>query len=235
VINHRVKIAAGSVKICGNRNPELCRVAVESGANLLGFIFVPGVKRLITPEAAAECVAEVSRAADRRVLTVGVFVDEKPAVMNRHARIAGLDLVQLHGDEPAETLSEIDVPVVKVFRPKPADALDGVRRRLESYLRVPNAPIAFLIDGYDPRQHGGIGVRADWGLTAALSKVYPVMLAGGLTPENVGSAIEAVRPLGVDVSSGVEMDGVRDADRIKQFIAEAKAKFATRLVNQSAF
>jgi phosphoribosylanthranilate isomerase len=218
-------IPSGAVKICGNRAPALCRLAVETGADLLGFIFVPGVKRQIEVELAAECIQEAKRGADRQLLAVGVFVDEEPATVNRYGRVAELDLVQLHGSERPESLAEIDVPVVKVVRPKPAETQDDIESQIASYALAENAPIAYLIDGFAVRQQGGLGVRADWNVAAELAKNFPIILAGGLTPENVGSAIEKVCPIGVDVSSGVETDGVRDPKKIERFILEAKRQF----------
>jgi phosphoribosylanthranilate isomerase len=218
-------IPPGAVKICGNRDPALCRLAVKTGADLLGFIFVLGVKRQIDVELAAECIQEAKRSADRQLLAVGVFVDEQPATINRYGRVGQFDLVQLHGSEQPESLVEIDFPVVKVIRPKPAETKDVIESQIASYASAENAPIAYLIDGFDARQHGGAGVRADWNLAAEVAKNFPIMLAGGLTPENIGSAIETVCPIGVDVSSGVETEGVRDPEKIKRFILEAKRQY----------
>lgn len=229
----RILIPPGAVKICGNRDPALCRLAVETGADLLGFIFVPGVKRHIDVELAAECIREAKRVGNRHVLAVGVFVDEEPATINRYAQVAELDLVQLHGGELPESLIEIDFPVVKAIRPKPTETFDEIQRQISKFASAENPPIAYLIDGYDARQHGGFGVRADWNIAADLAKYFPIILAGGLTPENVVLAIEMVCPMGVDVSSGVETKGVRDPEKIKRFILGAKGQFTVRSANHS--
>ncbi len=219
-------LSPGSVKICGNRDPQLCRVAVEAGADYLGFIFVPGAKRQTSLEVVTECIAAARRGTARQVSMVGVFVDEQSQVINRIAKSAGLDVVQLHGSESPQSLTELDLPAIKVLRPRPEDSFDQIRRLAESYLNANNAPEALLIDGFDSTQLGGAGIKTDWEIAGELARLYPIVLAGGLTSENVGSAVELVRPLGVDVSSGVETAGTRDAKKIKHFVEEAKSAFA---------
>src|SRR5262249_42269929 len=106
------------------------------------------------------------------------------------------------------------------------DSIDDVRRLIETYLAARTSPIAFLIDGFDAKLHGGSGKRADWRLVGELAQFYPVILAGGLTPENVGEAIAVCRPMAVDVSSGVETAGLRDEVKISTFVEEAKTAFS---------
>jgi phosphoribosylanthranilate isomerase len=219
-------IAPGSVKICGNRDPELCGLAAEAGADLLGFIFVPGTKRYVEPGVAAECIDVAKRLVARPPLAVGVFVDDPPAQINEIARTAKLNLIQLHGRELPAELAEIELPVIKVIRPISTEAVADIKRAFESYLKSTNPPIAFLIDGFDAKHHGGAGVKADWDLASDLAAHYPILLAGGLNPENVADAIGKVGPLGVDVSSGVETDGIRDFQKIQSFISAAKKGFA---------
>jgi phosphoribosylanthranilate isomerase len=221
-------IAHGSVKICGNRDPELCRLAAKAGADLLGFIFVPGVKRYVEPSIAAECISSTSRSGDKAPLAVGIFVDERPSRINEIAGIANLDLIQLHGNERLTDLQVIERPVVKVLRPTERESYEEIERKLEAYLRANNAPIAFLIDRFDAKHYGGAGIKANWNLAAKLASNYPILLAGGLDPDNVADAISTVGPVGVDVSTGVETDGTRDAEKIQAFIAAAKQSFANR-------
>ncbi|MFN8591434.1 MAG: phosphoribosylanthranilate isomerase [Thermomicrobiales bacterium] len=215
----------GLIKICGLREPEHAAAAAEAGADLLGFIFVKA-RRQVTPKQARNCIDAARRAAPHRdILAAGVFVDADPVVINDAARIAGLDLVQLHGNEPPGSIASIAVPVMKVFRPGPGDPGAEIMDAIETYLRLDQPPVGFVIDGYSERGHGGEGVRADWTLAASVNRVHPLLLGGGLDPENVAAAIAAVKPLGVDVSSGVETDGVKDPARIASFILAAREAF----------
>ena len=214
------------VKICGLREPVHAQAAAAAGADLLGFVFAPA-RRQVTPDAARACiVAARSEASSRRVLTVGVFVDASAEEMNAAAEEAGLDLLQLHGDEPPELPAQLTRPVLKALRPPPGSRPVEVERAMERYRSIANTPIAFLIDGYAAKAAGGTGVRADWDLAASLAGDRPVVLAGGLDPGNIADAIAAVRPLAVDVSSGVETDGTKDAAKIAAFVAAAKRAFA---------
>ena len=215
----------GLVKICGLREPVHARAAVAAGADLLGFIFAPA-RRRVTAADARSCVgAARDEAGTRRILTVGVFVDATAADMNAAAAMAGLDLLQLHGEEPPELLADLDRPVVKALRPRAGTSPQEAESVIERYLAARNAPVAFLVDGYDPISAGGQGVRADWRLAADLAGNRPLFLAGGLDPDNVASAIAAVRPLAVDVSSGVETAGVKDQSKIEAFVLTAKRAF----------
>ncbi len=219
-------IAPGSVKICGLREPIHAQAAVGAGATLLGFIFAPARRRVDAATARAAIDAARAEVGAREVLAVGVFVDAGPDEMNATAEAAGLDLLQLHGDEPPELLGELGRPVIKVLRiPAGTDAAH-VESIIASYERVDSPPVAYLLEGFDPAAHGGTGVKADWHLAADLARRWPVMLAGGLTPENVGSAIRGAAPWAVDVSSGVERDGVKDPARMTAFITAARAAFS---------
>jgi phosphoribosylanthranilate isomerase len=219
-------IAPGSVKICSLREIEHAQYVINAGADMFGLIFVPGVRRQVTVERGAEIAAAVrSRANGQSPRAVGVFVDASPEEINRTARLAGLDLAQLQGNEPPEMLSEIDLPVIRAIRPRPDQTVADVRIVLESYLRASRPPVAFHFEGISAG-HGGEGARADWELVGELARDYPVILAGGLSPENVAGAIAAVRPIGVDVSSGVETDGVKDPAKIAAFARAARSSFS---------
>jgi phosphoribosylanthranilate isomerase len=213
------------IKICGNRDPKMCVQAAKAGATMLGFIFVSGSKRCVSLDLAAECILTVKAKRQAAPSMVGVFVDEESSRINEIAWKANLDYVQLHGNEPPAQLAEIIRPVIKVIRPRTDQPFDEVRNLIESYLTAPNIPCYILIDGFDSRVQGGAGIRADWDLAAELSKSYPIMLAGGLHPENVHEAIEKVVPRGVDVSSGVETDEVRDPLKVESFITNARIAF----------
>jgi phosphoribosylanthranilate isomerase len=215
----------GVVKICGLREPEHAAAAIAAGADLIGFIFAPA-RRQITAAKARTCIdAARSAASGRTVLSVGVFVDAPVCEMMRIVAEAGIDVLQLHGDEPPESIGLLPMPAVKVFRPRPGTGPTSVLAEINRYRSTPSPPSAILVDGYVEGDSGGSGVRADWELAEEISATLPILLGGGLDSLNVGAAIRQVRPLGVDVSSGVEIDGVKSADRIEEFIRVARQAF----------
>ena len=199
------------VKICGITNYEDARVAVEAGADAIGFIFVAETPRFIEAEIATAIAAEVPE----RVKRVGVFVDTLVEEMNRLAREVPLDLVQLHSDMPAESARRIAVPFIKVVRVRGEIDVD----RLRSYKAT-----AYLFDTYLEGAHGGTGRTFDWDLALPVVEAgLPVVLSGGLTPDNVSEAVRRVRPYGVDVSSGVEArPGIKDHDKVRAFVTNAR-------------
>lgn len=213
------------IKICGLRDPEHAVAAAEAGADLLGFIFAPS-RRLVDAATARACI-EAARAVKRAtpVLAVGVFVDAELSDLARTADASGLDLFQLSGRESVAYLEALPLPAIKAFQPGPAaDAatvLDGMR----PYFVPGKGAAAALVDGYHPSAKGGTGIRADWQLAAAVSACRPFLLAGGLDSECVGEAISTVCPLGVDVSGGVESDGVKDSRLIAEFVLRAREAF----------
>jgi phosphoribosylanthranilate isomerase len=215
----------GLVKIDGLREPEHAAAAARSGADLVGFIFAPA-RRRVTPVAARLAIAAAREATpDYQVMAVGVFVDAGATEINRVVHEAGLDLVQLHGDEPPELLQEIACRVLKAVRPPLGTAPSEVAGWFERFSAVPNAPLLYILDGYTPHAAGGAGVRSDWALASILAGDWPLCLAGGLEPANVSEAIRSVRPVAVDVSSGVETAGVKDSAKIEAFIRAAKRAF----------
>lgn len=208
------------VKICGLRSVEHALAAAEARADLLGFVFAPS-RRQVQPEEVAE-IAEAVRAmpGGRRVTLVGVFVNESPERMSAIARMCGLDALQLSGDEEHSILK--DLPgrmVIKAVR------LDNTPQE-HGWLSA-TAPL-LLVDAHVPGSYGGAGVVADWERVALLAPQRPIFLAGGLTPDNVGAAVRRVKPWGVDVSSGVETDGVKDIAKIRAFVAAAQGGPDTR-------
>lgn len=218
----------GIVKICGLRQPAQAWAAVEAGADWIGFIFAPG-RRQVDPETARACiVAAKEAAAERPVLAVGVFVDADPAEMNAVAERAGLDLFQLHGNEPPEILARLDRPAVKVLKPPIGSPPAETAVVVDRFVAGPASPVAFLVDGVAEGTAGGAGVRADWAVAAALAGRHRTLLAGGLDAEQVATAIVEVGPVGVDVSSGVETEGVKDPGKIAAFVAAARAGFQER-------
>lgn len=203
------------VKICGLRRVEHALAAVEAGADLLGFIFAPS-RRQVQPDEVAE-IAEAVRAATppaRRVGLVGVFVNELPERMSAIAHTCDLDVLQLSGDEEYPILERLPGRmVIKAVR------LDDTPQEHGWLFAAVSAHL--LVDAHVPGSYGGAGVVADWERAALLARRRPIILAGGLTPGNVGAAIRRVQPWGVDVSSGVETDGVKDTAKIRAFVAAA--------------
>ena len=194
------------IKICGLTNREDAAYAAELGVDALGFIFAEGSKRRVQASVVRSIVTQlpVSR------MLVGVFVnpplDELHAVMDE----SGLGVVQLHGDESPEFISAVRYPVIKTFRPRAGFDVSDLRRYgVQSY----------LFDTFSEEARGGTGRTFDWNLIRGAERYGQVILSGGLTPANVGEAIQAVRPYGVDVSSGVESTpGTKDHRRLKQFV-----------------
>ncbi|MGC4000981.1 MAG: phosphoribosylanthranilate isomerase [Anaeromyxobacter sp.] len=198
------------VKICGVTRLTDAVAAARLGASAIGFNFWPGSKRCITPAAAAPMVA----ALPPDLLAVGVFVNPTREELLAAIRVAGLRAVQLHGDEPPALCMELPVPVIKAVRVKDPASLAG----MAAYHVA-----AYLLDAPGPG-YGGSGHTFDWGLAALAARELPVWLAGGLTAENVGAAIQRVRPMGVDVASGVESaPGIKDEARMEAFIQAVKA------------
>lgn len=204
------------VKICGITNLEDALAAIAAGADSLGFVFVPGTPRYITQERASDII----RRLPPFVIRTGLFVDADETTIRRTIAEAGLDAVQLHGDEPPELGFALrkSVRVLKAFRVRgPAT--------LELLPQYQDAADAWLLDAYVPGAHGGTGARFDWNLaTDAKRHGKPIILAGGLTPENVSEAIRTVAPYAVDVSSGVESSpGKKDPAKVTAFTRTAKA------------
>ncbi|MBI5561806.1 MAG: phosphoribosylanthranilate isomerase [Deltaproteobacteria bacterium] len=202
------------VKICGITNPEDASLAVRAGADALGFVFWKKSPRRVSPAAASDIIKELPPF----VTTVGVFVNETPDGIRDIVREAGLDRVQLHGDEGPSLCDEIGavsgVRVIKAFRVGPDFDIMPLTQYRAS---------AFLLDAYKPGVPGGTGESFDWNIAASASKTGRIILSGGLTPDNVAEAARRVRPYAVDVSSGVEAaPGKKDAEKVRRFVERAK-------------
>jgi phosphoribosylanthranilate isomerase len=196
------------VKICGLTDPEDARLAAALGAHALGFIFYPPSPRYVSPEQARGIIRQLPPF----VLTVGVFVDEEMDAVRDIAALAGLDWVQLHGRESPEYCRTLGRRVIKAFRIAGEESL----RALPAYQ---GAVQAFLLDTYRPGLPGGTGEAFDWQLAQKAKDYGPIILAGGLTPDNVAEAIRAARPQAVDVASGVEAaPGKKDPERVRDFM-----------------
>ena len=206
------------VKICGITRYDDAQAAIEAGADLLGFNFYAKSPRYIEPLSAA-MIIEAIRTNRAAVQMVGVFVNSPLEAIATIMDECGIDLAQLCGDEPPETLAALDGRAFKALRPK--DTTD-LAQSLQCYQPKTGSP-AYLVDAYRPGEYGGTGRPADWRLARSLAEGYPVLLAGGLTPQNVADAIQQVHPWGVDVASGIEeAPGRKDPARLAAFIKTAK-------------
>ncbi|WP_068676273.1 phosphoribosylanthranilate isomerase [Oceanobacillus sp. Castelsardo] len=196
------------VKICGIQTKTAAEVAVKSGADFIGFVFAKS-KRKIEPEAAAT----IAESIPDYVKKVGVFVNESIDRMIEIAEIVGLDYIQLHGDETADIARKLPYKVIKAFAVEP-----------KNIFTISDYPCDFyLLDSPKGKYRGGNGKTFNWKLIHQLTiDSSKVLVAGGLSSENVQEAITLVNPAGVDVSSGVETDGVKDYKKIKQFIQLVK-------------
>jgi phosphoribosylanthranilate isomerase len=192
---------------------------------LIGFIFAPA-RRQVTAATARSCIVAARAAVPgRHLFAVGVFVDAPFSEMARIARESGIDAIQLHGSEAPESLQHLPAPVLKAFRPRPGVDAAHVVAEINRYRSSSTPPVGVLVDGYAEGALGGTGARADWGRAREIAATFPFVLAGGLDPDNVGAAIREVRPIGVDVSSGVEVEGIKTAGRIHEFIHAARKAF----------
>ncbi len=210
-------------KICGIRDADTAIVAAEAGAAMLGFVFVEGVRRQLIPERGAEIIAEyrARREPSPRLGSpglVGLFANQPADFINRIARDCGLDHAQLCGDEPFEFWDELDIPVIRQIKVRDdlprQQALDATQREVCQACETGHEA---LLDKYEPGKLGGTGATFDWTIAREMSDIHSIILAGGLTPDNVADAIRAVRPWAVDVSTGVETDGIKDHAKIRAF------------------
>lgn len=200
------------IKICGITRLEDAEAAVAAGADALGFLFyLPSPRCVDVDTAAAIC-----RALPPLVTRVGVFVDAAAEFVRETAGRCGLSALQFHGQETPEFCRRFALPVIKAFRVHGPDSL----AELPAYETA-----AWLLDSFLPGRLGGTGATFNWDLAADAARLgRPVILAGGLTPENVATAVRRVWPYGVDVSSGVESaPGRKDAGKLKAFVAAVRA------------
>src|SRR2546421_5778219 len=200
--------ASTQVKICGLRTPAHLKAAIEAGADMLGVAFSQRSHRYIKPREARVLVEKL----DTDI--VGVFVNREADFINDIAEQVGLHIVQLHGDEPPEFCQQIKRPVIKGLRMQEHSDLGLLKAYQQACWRI-------LLDT-PSSQWGGTGETHDWTLARSVAQEFPILLAGGLTPENVISAIQQVCPWGDDVSSGVETNRIKDEGKIRAFINNAR-------------
>lgn len=198
-------------KICGITRIEDALIAAEAGADAIGLVFYPPSPRAVTIRQARAIIA----ALPPFVTVVGLFVDASRCELGEILDAVPLDVLQFHGDERAADCEGFHRPYLKALRVKPGDDIAG---QIEQYASASG----ILLDTFVPGVPGGTGEAFDWSLVP-LGLGKPIILAGGLTPENVGSAIEQVRPYAVDVSGGVEASrGIKDAEKIRAFVRAVK-------------
>jgi phosphoribosylanthranilate isomerase len=212
------------VKFCGTTNVHDAQLSIAAGADALGFIFAPSPRRVDIAQA-----AEIVRALHNEVEAIGVFVNEDPARVAAIADEVGLSGVQLHGDEPAEKLPDFRQALGsrKIVKALSARELQQSADGLVGYLEQRDSIDAILLDSGSAAKRGGTGVTFAWQeatpIAAQIQAVMPLIIAGGLSAQNVGEAIELFRPWGVDVVSGVESaPGSKDETKLREFSAAVR-------------
>jgi phosphoribosylanthranilate isomerase len=217
------------IKICGIREPVHALAAAEAGADFIGLVFAESRRRVTVDQAraivrtlggspaagggGAERIEALLR--QKRPLTVGVFAGADAETINRTAEAVGLELVQLSGDEPWDICDKLSRPVLKAVKVKDSTSAEEII----AAVRPGAIP---LLDTHAEGALGGTGRPFDWSVAVEVARRFPIVLAGGLTPENVAEAVRRVRPWAVDVSTGVETDGVKDVAKIRAFIAAVR-------------
>jgi phosphoribosylanthranilate isomerase len=200
------------VKICGITNLDDALAAIDYGADALGFVFFKGSPRYVLYEKAGAIIKKLPSF----ITTVGVFVNEETENIERVIRLTGIDIVQLHGNEPPE-LCNISRRIIKAIRVKSLESLNPLKH-------YKNKVSAFLLDTFTPDVFGGTGQIFNWDIAVDAKQFGRIILAGGLRPDNIAEAVRRVRPYGVDVSSGIELEkGWKDHKKMGLFIKRAKA------------
>ena len=209
------------VKICGITEPQQALIASEAGADFLGIVFARS-RRQVSPDEALKLTKAI-REFDSHGELVGVFVNMPSQELNAIASYCQLDLVQLSGDEDWNYCRDIKFPLIKVIHAGANQNAENILAEIEIGCNLlKDQEFICMIDAKSEKEYGGTGRSFDWGLAKEITQKYPVIIAGGLTPSNVGILIEEAHPWGVDVSTGVETNGRKDVNKIKEFIHAVK-------------
>ncbi len=213
------------VKICGIQQDADALIAAEAGADFVGLVFVPNRRRKIDEDRARSIISALREMAGNPPKVVGLFADQPLDEVNRLVDLCDLDMVQLCGEESLGYCGEIGVPVIKVLHVANSLTVEDPEDELsEKMASLKQQGHLVTLDRKVEGLQGGTGQSFDWDIARRLSDMgFSFLLAGGLTPENVGLAVEKVGPWGVDVSSGVETEGVKDAGKILRFVQEARS------------
>ncbi|HJM54183.1 MAG TPA: phosphoribosylanthranilate isomerase [Dehalococcoidia bacterium] len=210
------------VKICGLRDAQNAQAATLAGADFVGFNFVDGVRRQLEPMIGATIISAFRNSLSEDSMpgprVVGLFRNQPVEFVNRVVRMAALDMVQLCGDEDDDYYAQMERPILKQLRVRSETSAEDIDAEVKAHLA---AGRMVVLDAYDPNTPGGTGKVFEWSKAANVAPLEGVLLAGGLTPDNVSDAIRELGAWGVDVSSGVETDGDKDDVKMHNFITEA--------------
>ncbi|MGC4191890.1 MAG: phosphoribosylanthranilate isomerase [Thermomicrobiales bacterium] len=211
------------IKTCGLRSAEAVEAAIGASVDAIGFMLAPSKRRVTIAEVVAIREALAVRQAPLPAF-VAVTVNPTYAEIAAIVESGAFETIQLSGDEDLTIRQRIpeSLSVWKALRPAPDEPVEAVMQAVATWLDGPQPVARVMLDAYHPGSYGGSGVTGNWAIAAAIAARYPIVLAGGLTPENVGMAIAEVSPFGVDVSSGIETDGVKDPEKIAAFVDAAR-------------
>ncbi|AII58415.1 N-(5'-phosphoribosyl)anthranilate isomerase [Dehalococcoides mccartyi] len=207
-------------KICGLTEVGQALATARTGADFAGVVFAQS-KRRITPDKALQ-IAEALKPLNPRPLLVGVFANQPLEEVNEIAATCHLDMVQLSGDESWEYCNRVKLPLIKAIHIAEGTTAEMVMQEIQDGLKALSKPPVFLLDKRTQTLLGGSGQSFDWQIVKQVSQKYPVMVAGGLNPENIQALLETAAPWGVDVASGVETNGTKDTAKINLFIKRVK-------------
>ncbi|MCX6006253.1 MAG: phosphoribosylanthranilate isomerase [Chloroflexi bacterium] len=208
------------IKICGLTSVEDALQVARMDVQIIGLVFAPS-RRQVSRRLAAEISSQLNKL-PRHPALAGVFVNENPHVVDETVRQCGLDLVQLSGDESWDDCRRISHPLIKAIHISSYTRGEDILEYIASGTNFTHSPI-YMLDSKEDGKYGGTGVSFEWDIARGISASFPVIIAGGLDPQNVRSLIEQVRPQGVDVSSGVETNGRKDIAKIRAFIESVRS------------